>query len=172
MSRKRKDRPGQIGGHWLSQRPNSPAWCRTWFDPATRQVRRASLGEDDFQKAQLKLAEWIVNNQVLRKEDPQEMPIEMVLVRYYKNHAKNIRSAESSRYALAKWSNYFAEQVVSDITPASIDGFIGSLRDQGCSEGYIGRILGVGKAALNRAYKLGEIATVPNGTKLSTFTMQ
>ena len=89
------------------------------------------------------------------------MPIETVLVRYYKNHAKDIRSAESSRYALAKWSAYFAEMVVSDITPATIDGFIENLRAQGCSEGYIGRILGVGKAALNRAYKLGEITSVP-----------
>ena len=156
-----KQHTGQIGEYWLSQRKGSDAWCRTWFDQRTRQTKRASLGSDDFQQAQLNLAEWIVNNQVLRKEDPQEMPIETVLVRYYKNHAKNIRSAESSRYALAKWSSYFAEQVVSEITPETVDGFIESLRDQGCSEGYIGRILGVGKAALNRAYKLNEIATVP-----------
>ncbi|MDH3691318.1 MAG: site-specific integrase [Gammaproteobacteria bacterium] len=39
--------------------------------------------------------------------------------------------------------------------------FIHQLGEHGCSKGYIGRILGVGKAALNRAYKRGEIATVP-----------
>jgi len=149
------------GGHWLSQRSGSDNWCRTWFDKHTRQTKRASLGTTDFRQAELKLAEWIVNNQVLRKERPQEILVETVLLRYYEGHAKNIRSAEASRFAMAKWSTFFAEQVVSDINPTSIDGFIDSLRSQGCSEGYIGRILGVGKAALNRAYKLGEIASVP-----------
>ena len=156
-----KQHIGQIGEYWLSQRKGSDAWCRTWFDNRTRQTKRTSLGTDDFRQAELNLAEWIVNNQVLRKEDPQEMPLETVFVRYYNNHASSIRSAEASRYALAKWSAYFAEQVVSDITPETIKGFMADLRDQGCSEGYIGRILGVGKAALNRAYRLGEIATVP-----------
>ena len=34
-----QDRPqhlGQIGNIWLSQRPNSPVWCRTWFDRLNR----------------------------------------------------------------------------------------------------------------------------------------
>ena len=35
------------------------------------------------------------------------------------------------------------------------------LSSQGLSDGYIGRILRVGKAAMNRAYKFGEIASVP-----------
>lgn len=134
----------RIGDCWLSQRPGSGSWCRTWFDKRTRQTKRASLGTDDFQQAQLKLAEWVVNNQVLKKEAPQEIPIETVLVRYYNNHGKNIRSAEDARRSLDKWSAYFAEQVISDITPATVDGFIESLAVQGCSEGYIGRILRVG----------------------------
>ena len=156
-----KQHAGQIGEYWLSQRKGSDAWCRTWFDKRTRQTKRTSLGSDDFQQAQLNLAEWIVNNQVLRKEAPQEIPLETVLVRYYKNHAQNIRSAEDARRSLDKWSTYFAELAVSDITPATVGGFIDSLEAQGLSDGYIGRILRVGKAALNRAYKLGEIASVP-----------
>ena len=125
----KKHHTGQIGEYWLSQRKGSDAWCRTWFDKRTRQTKRASIGTDDFQQAVINLAGWIVNNQVLRKEAPWEMPIETVLVRYYNNHAQNIRSAESSRYALAKWSAYFAEQVVSDITPTAIDGFKASLME-------------------------------------------
>jgi integrase len=84
-----------------------------------------------------------------------------VLIRYYEGHACNIRSSEDARRSLDKWSTYFAEQVVSDITSTSIEGFVKSLAVQGHSEGYIGRILRVGKAALNRAYKLDEIASVP-----------
>lgn len=156
-----KQHTGQTGEYWLSKRTGSDAWCRTWFDNRTRQTKRASLGTDDFRQAELNLAAWVTNNQVLRKEDPQEMPIETVLVRYYNNHAKDIRSAEDARRSLDKWSAYFAEQVVSDITPVTIDGFMTSLRERGYSEGYIGRILRVGKAALKRAYKFGEIAAVP-----------
>ncbi|MCG7985650.1 MAG: site-specific integrase [Candidatus Thiodiazotropha lotti] len=156
-----REHPGQIGAYWLSQRKGSSAWCRTWFDKDTRQTKRSSLGTDDFQEAQLKLAEWITKNQILRKENPSELPLETVLVRYYDGHARFLRSAESARFALAKWSDFFAEKMVSDITPGSINGFIFHLREKGCSEGCIGRILGVGKAALNRAYRHGEINTVP-----------
>jgi len=69
------------------------------------------------------------------------MPIETVLVRYYNNHAKNIRSAQEARRSLDKWSTFFAEQPVSSITTDTIDEFMASLRAQGHSEGYIGRIL-------------------------------
>ncbi|MEW8000999.1 MAG: site-specific integrase [Candidatus Thiodiazotropha sp.] len=157
----KREHPGQIGDYWLSQRKGSSVWCRTWYNGSTRQTERASLGTDDFQEAQLKLAEWITKNQILRTEDPQELPLETVLVRYYEGHAKHIRSAESARYALAKWSDFFAEKMVSDITPRTTDDFMNHLREQGCSEGYIGRILRVGKAALNRAYQHGEIVAVP-----------
>ena len=44
MPRNEQDRPGAIGGYWLSRRPNSDQWCRTWFDRNTRQTSRASLG--------------------------------------------------------------------------------------------------------------------------------
>jgi len=156
-----KQHTGQIGEYWLSKRKGSDAWCRTWFDKRTRQTKRTSLGTDDFQQAQLNLAEWIINNQVLKKESPEEMPIETLLVRYYNNHAINIRSAEDARRSLAYWSEYFGEKVVSDIDPLSIKGFILGLRAKGFSEGYVGRILRVGKAALNLAYRLGEIVAVP-----------
>jgi len=142
-----KQHDGQIGEYWLSRRKGSAAWCRTWFDKRTRQTKRTSLGTEDFQQAQLNLAEWMLYSQALRKEAPQELPIETVLLRYYNNHAKNIRSAEDARRSLDKWATYFTEQVVSDITPVTVEGFIESLRIQGYSEGYIGRILRVGKAA-------------------------
>ena len=54
--------PGRIAGFWLSKRSGSHMWCRTWFDAATRQTRRASLGIDDLQAATLELARWITQN--------------------------------------------------------------------------------------------------------------
>jgi hypothetical protein len=54
--------PGAIAGFWLSIRPGSAMWCRTWFDATTRQTRRASLGTDDVEAAGRELAGWITKN--------------------------------------------------------------------------------------------------------------
>lgn len=62
------------------------------------------------------------------------------------------------------WSDFFAGGMVSEVTPARQREFIEWLRKNGKqprSDGYIKRIMTVGKAALNRAYKEGEITTVP-----------
>ncbi len=157
----KQQHPGQIGEHWLSKRRGSDNWCRTWYDANTRQTRRASLGTEDIREAQLALADWVTTNQTLRQEPLDALFLETVLVRYYENHASRLRSAESARHALRKWSDYFAGATVSELTVQRQEQFIHHLEEQGCSKGYIGRILGVGKAALNRARKCGEIGTVP-----------
>lgn len=152
---------GQIGSFWLSLRGNSPVWCRTWFDPATRQTRRASLGTADFSNAQLRLAEWVTQNQTLRFEQPENVPLETVLVRYYEGHAKHIPSGEQAFQACRKLSEFFPELLVSELTPDRLDGFTEWMREKGLSDGYISRTLSTLKAALNRAFKRQEIQRVP-----------
>ena len=161
MSRKRTDRPGQIGEYWLSQRPNSPMWCRTWFHQGSRQVRRASLGTEDFEEAKLKLASWLLTNQEVRDAKPYEMAFEACLLRYYQHQARHLRSAEPARYAILRLSDHFPGALVSEFTVEAQRRFATTLRDQGLSNGYIRRILAVAQAALNRALREGEIATVP-----------
>lgn len=156
-----KQHRGQIGNYWLSRRSGSNQWCRTWFDADARQTRRASLGTADFEQAQLELARWIVENERPKDQRPSEVPLAAVLTRYYQGHAQHIRSAEAARFALKKWSDHFGEATVSEITEDAQRAFVRALRESGCSAGYIGRILNVGKAAVNRAYKRGEIRSVP-----------
>ena len=154
-------RLGQIGAYWLSRRGNSAAWCRTWFDPTTRQTCRASLGTEDLDEAKLALAAWITANAKLERTQPQDAPLETYLVRYLEQHAKYLPSAEPTRFGLVKWSEFFAGALVSEITPQRQREFVASLRGKGLSDGYIRRILSVGQAALNRAYREGEITAVP-----------
>jgi integrase len=156
-----KQHLGQIGQYWLSKRSGSDAWCRTWFDAKTRQTKRASIGTADFQQAQISLAKWVVVNDQPKKVQASDVQLDSVIVRYYENHAKHLRSGEASRYALKKWSDHFGEAMVSEVTLTAQEAFVRKLKDQGCSDGYIGRILNVGKAALNRAYKNGEIESIP-----------
>ena len=161
MSRRRDDRPGQIGDYWLSRRPNSAVWCRTWFDATGRQTRRASLGSSDFREAQLRLAAWITAHREMRHERPQDVPLEQILVRYYREHASKAPSAEQARFHLRYWSEFFAGATVAELTPPRQEAFIMWLRESGKSDGYAARILDTGRAALNRAYKRQELDRVP-----------
>jgi integrase len=159
-----QERIGEIGKVWLSKRPGSGAWCRTWFDADTRQTRRTSLGTNDLQEAKVRLWEWHARYGRVGKQDPQDMPLEQVLVRYYQQHACELPSAEFSRIASGLWSDFFAGAMVSEVTPARQREFIEWLRTGGKrprADGYIKRILTVGKAALTRAYKEGEITAAP-----------
>ncbi len=90
------------------------------------------------------------------------MALETVLVRYYENHARFLRSAETARNALRLWSDHFPEAMVSELNLDTQDRFIRALRKRGCSDAYIQRVVTTGKAALNRAYKNNEISTVPH----------
>jgi integrase len=159
-----QERPGQIGDYWLSKRPGSEQWCRTWYDDGTRQTKRASLGTSDFQQAKVALAEWFVKHGRIANQQPQDVPVEQVFVRFWHRHGKALASAEMVNIALGFWSEFFAGKTVSELTPQAQREFAAWLRTGGDrlrSDGYIKRILGVGAAALSSAYKEGEIAAVP-----------
>jgi len=158
---KRGDKPGQLGDYWLSLRPGSANWHRTWFDAAARQTRRESLGTADFAEAEGRLAEWFVENRQPRREQPASVAIEELLVRHYKLHASGLKSAPAVEKSLGYWSSYFEGATVADVTPARVKGFAAELFAAGKSSGYVRRILADGKAALNGAWRRGEIAALP-----------
>jgi integrase len=158
---RRPERLGQIGGYWLSKRLGSEAWCRTWFDPATRQTCRASLGTEDLGEAKLALAAWVMANGRIERERPDNVFAETCFVRYYEQHARQLASGEQARYGLRLWSEYFPGALVSELTLEKQRRFTAWLRGKGLSDGYIRRILAVGKAALNRAQREGEITSAP-----------
>jgi Phage integrase family len=160
MSNKQR-RPAQIGGYWLSQRDNSPNWCRTWFDPATRQTRRASLGTSDLREAELKLSAWVAKSAEVRNKHPADLPLATVLTRYWHGHAINLPSATQAKIELRYWSDFFTTDMVADLTSTRQEAFVEHLRNLGHSTGYISRILSTGRAAIRRADKRGEVLAVP-----------
>ena len=156
-----QEHPGQIGDFWLSKRPGSDNWCRTWYDAGTRQTRRASLGTADFQEGKLRLWEWFAKHGRVGLQQPQDAALALVLVRYWERHASALPSAEFAKIALRYWSDFWGEVTVSEVTAKRQREFVAWLAESGKSTGYIKRILTVGKAALNHAYKEGEVASVP-----------
>ena len=140
--RRRKHQPGE---YWLCQRPDSPVWYRTWYDRATGQRKRASLGTDDFEEAQIRLAEWVTGNAKLKDEQPEDVPLEQLLARYYQQHGQTIR------LNLAKWSDFFAGRTVAQIDQDAQERFIVHLQARGFSAGYVQRILTSGRRTEARA---------------------
>lgn len=101
MPRRRSERPGQLAGYWLSKRPGSPMWHRTWRDSATRQTRRASLGAGDLAAAERALAEWITQEVATSRADPRDVTLGRVFARYHHQHGKHTVGAGSQRISLA-----------------------------------------------------------------------
>lgn len=157
-------RIGQIGDYWLSKRPGSQKWCRTWFDSAARQTKRVSLGESDLPAAQVALAKWVIENAKVNKLPSHETTLGQVLVRYWKRTGAHLHSAEMTKIGIAYWGNFFDGAMVSEITVARQREFrewLNGRRKPPLSDGYIKRVMGIGKAALNDAYREGEIESVP-----------
>ena len=152
----------QVGEWWLSQRSGSPAWYATCYDSEAQRTRRVSLGTDDFEQARQRLLE-----RYLEQHRPQNAPAEAValadiLLDYYKSHGSQARSAGSVRTSCGYWVDFFGEASVAEATkPPRLEAFIAHLTGQEFATAHIQRILGVGKAALQRAWRRGEIAGAP-----------
>lgn len=160
----------QLGEFWLSQRPNSPAWCITWFDTDSRQTRRSSTGETDFERATIELAKYFVANTGIKDERPEDIYVSFVLDRYYERHANKLASHETAKAAIAKWKEFWQEDVVSDLTIQKQEAFIAWLecrpttrgsRNETLSRGSIARTINVGRAAFSWSYERHELKTVP-----------
>jgi integrase len=152
----------QIGDYWLSLEKNkSPVWRATWFDAKTRQTRRASLGTADFQQATEALAQFVVLRAQPKNEAPADMPLALIFVRYWHQHASKLASSEQAQYALAMWTEYWGASSVADLTPESQEDFMAWLKAKDFKNSYVSRILSVGRAAIYRSWKRGEILAKP-----------
>jgi integrase len=151
-------RPDQIGDYWISQRPGSPMWCRTWFDPRTRQTCRASLGTDNLETARLALAEWVTLNGHRGQQDARQALLADVFIRYQQQHARHTRGVGQQRRNLV----LILERLPAGITVAELrleqqQQVVSRMRAEGYSPGTIKRAWGIAKAAVGWAWRNGEL---------------
>ena len=152
-----------IGQYFLRQYLRSPNWYAAWFDPATRQTKRTSLGTADHEAAKLELARLVTVYGDLRNARPEEVTIRQVFERYYEHHAKALPSSSEQQRHMRYWRDFFGESAkVADVHKARQRTFVEHLKSKGYATGYIKRVLGSGAAALQWSYKQGELQAVPH----------
>lgn len=170
MPRTRERAAFELGEFWLETRHDarSPFWLICWFDKRGGQVRRLSTRTADFEQAKTRLAEHFVRRSEWNKERPDQVLITQVLARYYHNHAHALASAKFAKHAITHWDAFWGTDVVSTITESRCEKFVEYLaageregKAHRMSSATVRRVVGVGRAALMRAKRRQELASVP-----------
>ncbi len=157
-----KNRPGEIGGYWLSRRANSDAWCRTWYDKSRRQTRRASLHERDFERAKIALAKWVVENGSPNKDLSSDVPLADVLAFYWLRHAKKLVSARVQRPHIDLLNERIGMLTVAEFNAEQQREFVDWMRvERDYSDGTIKRVFATVFAAINFAARESRIDVAP-----------
>ncbi|WP_420798721.1 tyrosine-type recombinase/integrase [Nitratireductor pacificus] len=93
-----------------------------------------------------------------------------MLLRYWHGHVckldgqgrlVRIASHEQAKHGLALWNEYWGEATIADLTIDRQEAFVIWLKDRGYKNAYVSRVLSVGRAAVNRAWKRQEIKSAP-----------
>ena len=87
----------RIGRYFLRRYPGSANWYAAWFDPATRQTRRTSLGTANLEAAKIELARLVALHGDLRDASPEAVTMKQVFDRYHAHHGNDV--AERPRAA-------------------------------------------------------------------------
>lgn len=162
MGRGRYDkREHQLGKYWLGQRPESPAWYRCWSEGG--RTRRVSLGTTDRAEAEARLTDWYIQHVRPTSQALDGITIAEVIKVYLAEHAATIRTGDRQGYLAGFWLAHFGTATIAEATtPRAMQGFMQMLKGRGYALNTVRLILSVGRAAINRAWKMGEIASAPH----------
>ncbi len=152
----------RLGEYWLSKRPGSDSWHRTWFDSTDRQTRRVSLRTSDTEQAKQKLTDWFIDQHRPQEAPPSVVTIAEVLAAYWEGHASTLVSADNARISARYWLDFFGVKTIAEIAPPREQRkFHAWLARKGMKNSTISRVISVGRAAINYAWKNGELESAP-----------
>ena len=165
---KYRKREYRVGDWWLGQRDGSAAYYGIRYNSTKQSNERVSLGTSELEVAKQKLTELHLQSRIVENEKPEEAPLADVLRRYWEQHGSKVRSAKSNRHCINLWLDHWQDALVSDLSVKRQEEFHASMRERGHSPAAMMRVLNIGKAALNRACKRGELACAPHILTLPT----
>jgi len=104
-----------------------------------------------------------VQTRIVQQESPHESFVADLLRRYWEQHASKLRSAKSNNNCLGVWLDHWKDTTVEALADVKRqEAFHGAMRARGYSPAAIMRVLGVGKAAINRAHRRGKLKHAPH----------
>ena len=163
MPRYKTTKRYQVGDYWLSKQSRSPAWCRTWYCNRSKQTRRSSLLTADFSEAKDALNQWFILECQKKDQASYEVTIAAIFARYYEKHGQHLSSYDSVKRNLSFWLDYHGEATLeeaADLRQQEIfRDYLQTERNLGLNS--VRKVITIGKAAVNWAYKRGEIQQVP-----------
>ena len=148
----------QVGEWWIGRKPGSPAWHRCRYNTETQQTERISLRTVDYAEAKQRLDQWFIESHRPQSEPLTEISLAAVVGRYLSEHAAHTPSAKTALIHASIWLDYWQDAALSELTPPKQREFHAALKSQGKSESYIQRSIATIQAAVNFAWKNGEIA--------------
>jgi integrase len=143
----------------LVKRKGSDNWYLEWRERGEKQ--RRSCGTPSLDAAKVEAREIILATARIIDQPPASMPVSVVIDRYMAKVGSQIASKSAARASAKLWMQFFAQDTVADLRPDRLDYFLTWLRERGYSAGYVRRVMMLGKAALNRAWKRQEITSTP-----------
>lgn len=163
MGRHRTSKVFQVGEWFLGEKPGSVYWHRCRYDSRTRQTTRVSLGIRDLEEAKLALTQWWISDQTPKKErDPADILLAEVLLGYFHQHASKLPSGRRIKASMKHLTTFFEGMTVKEACkPAQIDLFVSAMKGKGFAPTYINNLLGIVKAATQRAWKREELSSAP-----------
>lgn len=185
------DEAFRIGPYWLSKRPDgrSDTWCITWHDPGIGTSRRKSTRTTDFEEAKSLITEHFLSSTRKTKEDPAAAIAAMIFADYLEEYAIKIPGAEQAAISIQHFMAFLEREQsagriigaakVADLTPRLMRRFIAwrrgahsyshengeggtvTFKSAGVTATTVSRNLSDIRAALNKAYKDGDLTAAP-----------
>jgi integrase len=145
---------------FLWRRPNGRFYaCR--HDKRRHQVERHALGTSDPEQAELLFHRFVVERAELRDAAPEAVTVAQLVERYWLQHGQHLAGADVQRRALRYCVEDLGDLTLAELTPPRQQVFVERMHTRGHNDPYIKRTLGALRAALGRAYKHGEVTSVP-----------
>ena len=144
----------------IVKRNGSPYLYVEWRERGQKVGRSTSCtGLDD---AKRRAREIILESAEIRDAKSEEVPLLATLDRYYLQRGVKLASKDTAKRSLALWREHWGDAAtLTDLTVDKQEAFVEWLRGKGYSDGYARRVIGFGRTATNRAWKRGEITSVP-----------
>jgi integrase len=146
---------------WFLWRRATGYFYACHHDRRRRQVARHSLGTKDPERAETLFHRFAVEHGELRDADPRGVTVAQIVERYWLQHGQHLAGADVQRRALRYCVESLGDLTVAELTPQRQQMFVTQLRERGQSDPYIKRTLGALRATISRAYKRGEVTSVP-----------